>query len=85
MKFEIRQTFTKKPEADTIGVTEHLFQLLQQTTEKDWNSLFIEFRLNLQSRILALSKEELVELQGKIRGINELESFILNIIKSGKS
>lgn len=73
------------PPVDTgrnILVSQSLAAALSVTTETDWESLFYQFRLNLQSRIVGSDERELLKLQGKIEHIGELETFFCKLVSS---
>lgn len=82
MEHTIRKINHRKVEPNVIGISLELWQLLQQSTKGDWESLFIEFRLNLQNRIIGLKGDDLIKLQGKLELINEIESFFIKVIHS---
>jgi hypothetical protein len=43
--------------------------------------LFMNLRLDLQSRVLSLDDRELIKLQGKLDYLNELEMFFNTLLK----
>jgi len=75
MKPEISDTLSRKPKPNVIRITTNLFQLIQSAHKEEWQSLFNEFRLNLQNRLVGSDKRELLKLQGKIEEVTEIEQF----------
>jgi uncharacterized membrane-anchored protein len=66
------------PTDHKVRITTELRAILATATEADIRSLFQGFRLNLQSRIVAISDDrELHKLQGKLEFVGELENFFL--------
>lgn len=58
-----------------IHVPTHMQAGLQQTTPREWEFLFKQFRFNLQNRIMGADDRALVKVQGNMEYLNELEKF----------
>lgn len=71
------------PTTSEIRITAELRGIIATSSKRDVVSLFQSFRLNLQSRIVAVSDDrELHKLQGKLEYVTELEKFFLKLLKS---
>lgn len=82
MKHTLNDNPTNKVVSNFVRVPRHFFEILQQTDKSQWEQIFNEFRLNLQSRIAGSDERDLLKLQAKLEYINELEKFFLEMISS---
>ncbi len=79
-----------KPEIATkiiggnIPISNRLAEVFQQIEKRDLSAFIQNLRLDLHSRFLSLSGDDVIKLQGKLEYIDELEKFLEKII-SGKS
>jgi hypothetical protein len=58
-----------------IFISPHFHETLGRTINQEWEWLFDQFRLNLQSRIAGADERQLLKLQGNIEYTMELEKF----------
>lgn len=63
-----------------IFLSPHFYQTLSQTVPQQWEWLFDQFRLNLQSRIAGVDERQLLKLQGNIEYTIELEKFFKEVL-----
>lgn len=63
-----------------IFIPQHFHEMLGQTFTQEWEWLFDQFRLNLQSRIAGADERQLLKLQGNIEYTNELEKFFKEVL-----
>lgn len=81
MKAKINENPSNRVEPNVVRMSRHFFELIHSQTDKyQWESLFSEFRLNLQSRMAGLDERDLLKLQAKQEYTMELEKFFLDII-----
>lgn len=69
------------PSGEAIPVHPMILEAMKMTTPAEWKVLFQNLRLNLQGRILGLSGDDLIKLQGKLSYLDELEIFFSNLRK----
>jgi len=62
-------------------MTARMRDTLSLLDKTEYALLFQNFRLDLQSRILGLSGDDLIKLQGKLEYANELEKFFSSLLK----
>jgi hypothetical protein len=74
MKVAVSDEVTN-PDGNTIIIPTHMQAGLQQTTPREWEYLFKQFRLNLQNRIPGADDRGLVKVQGNMELMAELEKF----------
>lgn len=80
MKILLSRGTVIAPSGLTFKVTPEAQGYLCMITDLDWDSLMDQFRLNLQSRIVSQSTtDDLLKLQGKIEGINEIAAIFKDI------
>lgn len=79
MKATTSDTLTRTKQPGIIHITAGLRARLIETNRADWESLFNEFRLELQCRIAGSDDRELLKLQAKIDWVNELEGFFTSV------
>jgi hypothetical protein len=66
---------------NTIHITPAFSALMGHTTKAEMTDMFDQIRLNLQSRIIgAANDRELIQLQGNLVYLNELEQFFKSMI-----
>ena len=63
-----------------INVPTRMHAILCQTEPFQWEFLFDQFRLNLQSRIAGADSPSLLKLQGNIEYMNEIEKLFKEIV-----
>lgn len=69
-----------------IHVSEHFHQAIAgYTTAVEWETLFDQFRLNLQSRIVGADNRELLKLQASLEYSVEIEKFIKELLSPSVS
>lgn len=81
MKPVIKSQNLPFPKGGEIIFTQHQFELLCRVNKSDWEYICQGFRLDLQSRILGCSGDDLIKLQGKLEYINEIETFFTSLLK----
>lgn len=62
-----------------IRLTSHHAEMLKMVLPSEWQLLFFNFRLQLQSRIAGADTSTLLKLQGNMEYLNELEKFFKEI------
>lgn len=65
----------------TIAITEQFAGALRETPKRHVELFFTNLRLNLQGRILGLSTDDLIKLQGKLDYLAELEKLFTGLVK----
>lgn len=63
-----------------IPVSPRLADLIRQGEAKEWENLFGYIRLSLANRIGSATEPDLLTLQGKVKGVEEISSFFQKII-----
>jgi len=85
MTATISDELSTKPKPNVVRMTQRLWDVIQLGELRDWESLFNEFRLNLQGRIAAASDDrELLKLQGKIEEVTEIEQLFIGLLTKQK-
>lgn len=85
MTATISDELSTKTKPNVIRISQHLWEVIQTGDLKHWESFFNEFRLNLQSRIAAISDDrELHKLQGKIEEVTEIEQVFIGLLTRQK-
>lgn len=64
-----------------IPVKPEIVEVFRMISRQDRELLFINLRLNLQGRILGLSGDDLIKLQGKLEYLTELDKFFTGFVK----
>lgn len=85
MEAAINENPTNEVVPNIVRISRHFYEVVNSQTDKhEWHSLFNEFRLNLQSRIVGSDERGLLKQQAKLEFTNELEKFFLSIIETNK-
>lgn len=80
MKAKTSDTLTRTRQPGIILISAPLRAAICEGSTAEWESLFQEFRLDLQSRIVGSDDHrDLLKLQGKLETINELEQFFKSL------
>ena len=64
-----------------IPFTSIMARAIRSLPESEWKTFFQFIRLSLASRIGSTKMEELATLQGKIKGIEEIEQLFLKLFQ----
>lgn len=80
MKAKTSDTLTRRREPGIILIPLPLRAAICEASSIWWESLFQEFRLELQGRIVGSGKKrDLLKLHAKLEYINELEQFFKSL------
>lgn len=81
MQLKLSDNQPPKAKGGEIYITNEQRERLVTLDKSDYNHICQSFRLDLQSRILGLSGDDLIKLQGKLEYVDELERFFLGLLK----
>lgn len=73
--------YPKQLPGGVVPMPESMFSAVQMVAPHERTLFFENLRLNLQGRILSLSGDELIKLQGKLEYLTELENLFASCVK----